>query len=124
LVKQLGARLREDGIDARLDAWHLNDGVTIAEFMNREVRQAARILVVCSPKYRAKVHAMEEGELPTGSGWEHMLVTPAIIAGGKKRDQISVVLFRGTWNESAPDFLLGLPYVDLTSDEQFEVNYA
>jgi len=39
LVKTLAARLRQDGIDARLDAWHL-EGLTIPEFMSRETRYA------------------------------------------------------------------------------------
>jgi hypothetical protein len=77
LVKSLAARLREDGIDARLDAWHL-EGLTIPEFMSREVRHADKILVVCSPQYRQKVHAMEDGERITGTGWESMLVTSSI----------------------------------------------
>jgi menaquinone-dependent protoporphyrinogen IX oxidase len=53
LVKRLAARLREDGIDVRLDAWHL-EGLSIPEFMSREVRHADKILVVCSPQYRQK----------------------------------------------------------------------
>jgi hypothetical protein len=41
LVKKLATRLRNDGVDARLDAWHLR-GTTIPEFMNREVRLASK----------------------------------------------------------------------------------
>src|ERR1700730_5526611 len=59
-VKCLAARLREDGVNARLDAWHL-DGQTIPEFMASEVRNAEDILILCSPQYRAKVHEMEGG---------------------------------------------------------------
>jgi SEFIR domain len=36
LVKGLAACLRDDGIDARLDAWHL-ERLTILGFMSREV---------------------------------------------------------------------------------------
>ena len=50
LVKRLATRLRRDGIDARLDAWHL-EGLTIPEFMSREVRNADKVVVVCSPQY-------------------------------------------------------------------------
>ena len=67
-VKALATRLREDGIDARLDAWHA-EGLTIPEFMSREARHADRVLILCSPTYKAKVHAMEDGDKVTGVGW-------------------------------------------------------
>jgi hypothetical protein len=79
LVKRLATRLRQDGIDARLDAWHL-EGITIPEFMGREVRNADKVLVVCSPQYREKVHAMEDGKQVTGTGWESMLLNSSIWA--------------------------------------------
>ena len=78
-VKRFAARLRCDGIDARLDAWDLN-GVTIPEFMARELRKADKIIVLCSPFYRSKTHAMEDGQRVSGSGWEAMLINSAIWA--------------------------------------------
>jgi len=121
LVKRLATRLRCDGIDARLDAWHAH-GVTIPEFMNREVRHAARMLVICSPQYRTKVHAAEDGRT-SGVGWEAMLLTSAMFANVIPKDKIEPVLMRGKWQESAPLFLLGVPYTDLSVPSQFEVNY-
>jgi len=122
LVKRLAARLREDGIDARLDAWHL-EGLSIPEFMAREVRNADRMLVLCSPGYRRKVHAMEDGEQVTGVGWEHLLLTSALWSNNKDRKQLDVVLFSGIWSESVPSFLSGMPYIDLTNESTFEAQY-
>lgn len=122
-VKSLAARLRQDGVDARLDAWHL-EGVTIPEFMSREVRKAHKILILCSPQYRTKVHDMEDGLATTGSGWESMLVNTAIWTKHCKRNLIVGALFLGNWNDAAPDFLAGLPYIDLTDDSNFENNYS
>ena len=122
LVKRLAKRLRDDGIDVQLDAWHL-EGLTIPEFMSREVRHADKILVVCSPQYRQKVHAMEDGERITGTGWESMLVTSSIWANLSDRKKITPVLLRGTWREAAPDALIGLPYFDLSNMATFEANY-
>jgi hypothetical protein len=47
LVKRLAVRLRDDGVDARLDVWH-SEGLTIPEFMEREVRQADKSSL-CAP---------------------------------------------------------------------------
>ena len=122
LVKSFAVRLREDGIDARLDAWHL-DGLTIPEFMSRETRLADHIFVLCSPAYQRKVHAMEEGQKTSGSGWEHMLLTSALWTGAKDRSAIIPVLFKGHWNEAAPSFLSALPYRRLNDELIFEAEY-
>src|ERR1700733_10372487 len=121
-VKGLAARLRQDGVDARLDAWHL-DGLPIPEFMSREVRHAEKILILCSPQYRDKVHAMEDGQGVTGSGWESMLVTSALWTQLHKRNQIVAVLFLGEWSESSPTYLASWPYIELTSQPDFEPRY-
>jgi menaquinone-dependent protoporphyrinogen IX oxidase len=36
-VARLASQLCEDGVNARLDRWHLQPGQTIPEFMNSEV---------------------------------------------------------------------------------------
>ena len=122
LVKKLATRLRKDGIEARLDAWHLNS-LTIPEFMSREVRKANRIPVLCSPAYQRMVHAMEDGETISGVGWEHLLLTSAIWSGLKDRTQLDIALLRGKWSESAPTFLSSMVYVDLTDESTFEARY-
>jgi hypothetical protein len=123
LIKQLAARLRADGIDARVDAWHCEKGLTIPEFMSREVRNADKILIICSPHYRQKVHAMEDGERTTGVGWEAMLMTSSIWANHSDRNKVTAALLLGAWKEAAPDFLIGLPYFDLSCMATFETNY-
>jgi hypothetical protein len=122
LVKRLAERLREDRVDARLDAW-VPEGLTIPEFISREIRHADKILVLCSPQYRQKVHAMEEGERITGTGWESMLVTSSIWANLSDRSKIIPVLLRGAWKEAAPDVLIGLRYFDLSNTAKSEANY-
>lgn len=122
LVKSLATRLRNDGVDARLDAWDLRGATTIPEFMDREVRHASKLLIVCSPQYKSKVHAMEDGHI-SGAGWEAMVINAAIYAGFAARDQVVPVLLRGAWRESAPLFLAAVRYTDLSSPRNFEANY-
>jgi hypothetical protein len=101
------------GLEPRLDVWHLK-GVTLAEFMNREIRRADKVLVLCSPDYRKKVHEMEEGRQITGVGWEAMLVGSAMFGGSLPRARVVTALAKGSWAESAPSFLEGTLYVDLS----------
>lgn len=123
-VERLARRLRKDGVDARLDRWHLDEGTAIAAFMNREVRHADRVLILCSPSYRIKVHQTEDGEKVTGSGWEAGLVADQVFANlGGARGKALPVLTRGAWEDAAPDFLLGLVFIDLSEPDQFEDSY-
>lgn len=123
-VERLARRLRQDGVDARLDRWDLTAGESIASFMNSEVRHADKVLVLCSPKYREKVHLTEDGGGVTGAGWEAGLLADQIfakLAGAKKSIP---VLTRGRWQEAAPDFMVGQVYVDLSADSRFEEHYV
>ena len=117
-VRSLATQLIQDGVDVRLDHWDLEEGDTIAGFMNREERHADKVLVLCSPMYRTKVHEMEEGKRVTGTGWESRLLTSSMFQRGLT-DKALPVLARGAWEEAAPSFLADYPYTDLTvSDEQ------
>jgi tetratricopeptide (TPR) repeat protein len=120
-VKQFATRLRADGVDARLDAWHLEETDNIPAFMNREIRHAERVLVLCSPAYRIKVHATEDGERSTGVGWEAGLLTGQMFVANENK--VYAALARGSWSEAAPDFLLGARYDDLSDPKTFEAHY-
>lgn len=115
-VKRLATALRTDGVDVRMDYWD-SKGLSIPEFMNREVRHADKVLICASPKYKHNVQLMEDGR-PTGSGWEAMLVTSAIWARTKQRTQFEVAILRGSPDEALPMFLSGWPFIDLTGGDQ------
>jgi hypothetical protein len=111
-VQQLAAALRRDGVNARLDAWHRLTGQDFPSFMNSEIRNADRILVLGSPSYRIKVHSNEEGDSASGVGWEAMLLTGQVFAGNRKK--IAVAIARGLRLDALPDFLHTQPSYDLS----------
>lgn len=119
-VAQLAAQLRQDGVNARLDRWHLQIGQTIPEFMNSEMRHADKILVLCTPKYQQKVHAMEDGEATSGVGWESMLLSSAMFTQDA-RGKVVVALTKGDWKKSAPSYMIGFPYDDLTHSDETDL---
>ncbi len=114
-VRRLAGTLRRDGVDARIDAWHRQTGQDFASFMNAEVRNADRVLVLGSPDYRRKVHAFEEGRSTSGVGWEAMLLTAQMFAGN--REKIAVGVTRGSRNAALPDFLQTQFAHDLSTPE-------
>lgn len=115
-VKRLATTLRMHGVNARLDAWDLGRGQSLPAFMNAEIRLADHVLVLGSPQYRLKVHALEEQTATTGAGWEAMLLTSEIFNGHS--DKVVVALTRGTRAESLPDFLRTQLIYDLTPPDE------
>jgi hypothetical protein len=91
--------------------------------MNSEVRNADKVLVLCSPTFRTKVHETEDGKHQTGVGWEAGLLTGRIFSGMESRAKVVPVLTKGEWLEAAPDFLLGSAWEDLRNPSTFEDDY-
>jgi hypothetical protein len=93
----------------------------IAEFMNREMRLADWVLVLCSPSYQSKVRATEDGERLAGVGWETRLLTGGMLVDNQKK--VLAVLAKGKWSEAAPDALKGQLHFNLSVSITFESTY-
>lgn len=116
-VIALGTRLRSDGVDLVLDEWHLRPGMEAPKFMEKAVAEADRVLLVCTPQFKAKVD-----ERSGGAGYEANLVTAEMMAGAEETKFIPI-LRRGAWREAAPKALLGKIYIDLSGDPYSESSY-
>ncbi|MCK5036508.1 MAG: toll/interleukin-1 receptor domain-containing protein [Candidatus Sabulitectum sp.] len=116
-VSTLSTRLRADGVDVKLDQWHAIPGDQLPEFMEREIRENDFVIIVCTPKYKAKSDSRTGGV-----GYEGDVMTAELISGRENRKFIPI-LASGTWQESAPSWLAGKYYIDLSREEKFEVNY-
>jgi hypothetical protein len=90
------------------------EGLSIPEFMNREVRHADKILIYGSPKYKRNVQLMGWPSYQLRMGGD--AVTSAIWTSQKSRTQFEVVILKGNPDEALPLFLSGWPYIDLTHD--------
>src|SRR5690349_20366624 len=75
-VERLATDLRSStAIDVTLDRWHLRPGEDLATFMERGVRDAERVVVVCSSDYVQKAE-----QRVGGAGYESLLVTAELVA--------------------------------------------
>ena len=117
-VADLATDLRNDGVDAKLDQWHAVPGDQLPVFMEREIRENDYVLIVCTPNYRLKSDARKGGV-----GYEGDIMTAEVHTQGNHRKFIPV-LARGTWEESAPSWLKGKYYVDISSEAKYETNYS
>ena len=68
-IVELATFLREHGIDARLDVWHLRRGMDMPQFMTNELALADRVILVSDERYAEKAD-----KRVGGVGWETMIV--------------------------------------------------
>lgn len=100
-VKELASRLRDDGIDARLDAWHLAHGMDMAQWMCNELDQADRVVLVCDELYGQKADRRHGGV-----GWEIRLVQGEMLADQQENpDRFLPIVVTETVDVGLPAFL-------------------
>lgn len=68
-VKALALHLIDQGIQARLDRFHLRRGMDLPQWMCNELALADKVVVVCDEAYKMKA----DGRLG-GVGWETMII--------------------------------------------------
>ena len=117
-VADLAARLRSDGIDAALDQWDVVPGDQLAEYMEKEIRDNDYVLIICTPNYR-----MKSNHRKGGVGYEGDIMTAEVLTNRNHRKFIPVLAI-SSWEDSAPSWLKGKVYVDLSTDEVFDTNYS
>lgn len=68
-VSSIGNFLRQNGVDARLDIWHLRRGMDLPQFMTNGLTLADRVILISDETYAQKA----DGRLG-GVGWETMII--------------------------------------------------
>jgi hypothetical protein len=68
-VKALALHLIDEGIQARLDRFHLRRGMDLQQWMCNELSMARKVIIVCDETYKQKA----DGRLG-GVGWETMII--------------------------------------------------
>ena len=86
-VKALASALRESGVDARLDIFHLKPGFDLPQWMTNEVVLAGKVLLICDSHYMQKADFRKGGV-----GWETMIIQGDMLAqGDNKQKYIAIV---------------------------------
>lgn len=116
-VRGLAERLRADGVDATLDQWAAAPGDQLPSFMERSVAQSSFVLIICTPRYKGRSE-----KRVGGVGYEGDIITAELMQHRNRRKFIPV-LRRGTWEESAPGWILGSYYIDLRDGGRFDAQY-
>jgi hypothetical protein len=94
-VKSLATFLRENGIDARLDSWHLSHGSDVAQWMCNEIELADRVLLVCNEEYAGRADRRHGGV-----GWETRLIQGYILQEGERNPDKFIPIVRTPVHEA------------------------
>jgi hypothetical protein len=116
-VRDLAARLREDGVNVTLDQWETTPGDQLPAFMERAIRDNEYVLIVCTPQYKKRSDSREGGV-----GYEGDIMTAEVRTTQNHRKFIPI-LRSGEWKHAAPSWLSGKYYVDLRGDPYPERGY-
>ncbi len=86
-VRNLTNNLRENGVDARLDRFHLKPGMDLPQWMTNEVIMADKVILVCDYNYMNKADIRKGGV-----GWETMIIQGDMLSlGDTKSKYIAIV---------------------------------
>jgi hypothetical protein len=116
-VRDLATRLRQDGIEALLDQWHLVPGDQLPAFMETSVRESDFALIICTPRYKERSDSRAGGV-----GYEGDIMTGELYNARNTRKFIPL-LARGTWSAAAPSWLQGKYHLDFGNTPPDETPY-
>lgn len=116
-VHSLAKRLRADGVDVMLDRWAAVPGDQLPAFMERAIRDNEFVIIVCTPRYKSRSDARQGGV-----GYEGDIMTAEVMTSENHRKFIPV-LRRGAWTQSAPSWIAGKYYVNLSDNPYSERDY-
>src|SRR5688572_4824110 len=116
-VRNIATELRAKGIDAKIDQWEIVPGDQMPHFMEKSVRENKYVLLICTPKYKAK----SENRIG-GVGYEGDIMTAEVLQKSNHRKFIPILKL-GNVENAIPSWLQGKYFVDLSTDYHFDKNF-
>lgn len=110
---ELAKRLCENGVDARLDRFHLRPGMDLPQWMTNEVLKASKVLLICDSHYAEKADMRK-----AGVGWETMIIQGDMMLQGELNAKYIVIAY-GDFEKNTPIYMkskLGISKEDIDKD--------
>lgn len=120
-VITLANRLVQDGVDVVFDKWDLKEGHDKFAFMESMVNASEidKVMIILDKKYEEKAN-----DRSGGVGTETLIITPQVYKNAKQEKFIPIVAeVDENGQPYLPIYLTGRIYIDLSSEDHFELNY-
>ena len=115
-VESFGTFLRDNGIDARLDVWHLRRGMDLPQFMTNELALADRVILISDERYAENA----DGRVG-GVGWETMIIQGDLANLPPESNKYIIIVRSKKLEEGLPRYLktkFVIHWPDETYDER------
>lgn len=99
-VKSVATFLRQNGIDARLDRWHLRHGMELPQWMCNELALADKVVIVSDEAYAQKADGHQGGV-----GWETRIIQGDMLNSPIENTKYIVVVRGEEFSKSVPQYL-------------------
>ena len=122
-VLALSDHLRADGIDCILDQYEDSPPEGFPRWMDRNIRAADFVLMICTPTYHRRVMGEEEPGIGHGVAWESTLIYQYIYNEGTSNNRFIPILLEGAHESDVPVPWQGVKYYRPTTKEGYDELY-
>ena len=122
-VLALSDHLRADGIDCILDQYENSPPEGFPRWMDRHIRAADFVLMICTPTYHRRVMGEEEPDKGHGVAWESTLIYQYIYNAGTSSTRFIPILLEGGHEADIPIPWQGVKYYRPTTKEGYNELY-
>ena len=122
-VLALSDRLRADGIDCILDQYEDSPPEGFPRWMDRHIRSADFVLMICTPTYYRRVMGDEDRDKGHGVAWESTLIYQYIYNAGTSNKRFIPILLEGAHEADIPIPWQGVKYYRPTTKEGYDELY-
>src|SRR6266568_8053973 len=122
-VLALSDHLRADGIDCIIDQYEESPPEGFPRWMNRQIRAADFVLMICTPTYYHRVMGEEEPGTGHGVAWESTLIYQYIYNEGTSNKRFIPILLEGAHEAHIPVPWQGVKYYRPTTTDGYEDLY-
>lgn len=111
-VLDLSENLRKNGVDIILDQYHLRPGADLHHFIENNISNTDKVIVIFTENYKAKAEKREGGV-----GFEYSIITNEIYNDHASSVKFIPILRHGDNTSSKPQFMQPLVHIDMRNDE-------
>ena len=114
-VRGLAEKLAENGVETHLDQWDIAPDDQLPRYMEKSVRDADCVLLVCTPLFAQKANGSKGGV-----GYETTIVTGEIFVGESVDRKFVPLLRSGSAADAQPSYLKTKAYIDFRHNVDFD----
>lgn len=122
-IIDLATRLRRDGIDVELDQWVDSPSEGWPQWMERQIRKAQFVLIVCTETYNRRSRGEEREGRGRGARWEALLTYQHIYDEDGRNLRFIPVIFQAEQEAYIPTPLRGATYYFPATEDGYQKLY-